>query len=97
MRTILPFVAAFVALFSFRLAAQDTFYDLNTIQEVRIYFGSSNWDYQLDTAAAGTDGYIIADSVNVNGLNFPQAGVKYKGNSSYSGEEPLSHQTRQGH
>ena len=41
MRTILPFVAAFVALFSFRLAAQDTFYDLNTIQEVRIYFGSS--------------------------------------------------------
>jgi spore coat protein CotH len=84
MRTILTFVAAFVALFSFRLAAQDTFYDLNTIQEVRIYFGSSNWDYQLDTAAAGADGYIIADSVNVNGVNFPQAGVKYKGNSSYS-------------
>ncbi|MBK7909698.1 CotH kinase family protein [Candidatus Pollutiaquabacter sp.] len=84
MHNITPILSALFALFTFGLQAQDTFYDLNTIQEVRIYFGSSNWDYQLDTAAAGTDGYIIADSVNVNGVNFPQAGVKYKGNSSYS-------------
>lgn len=56
------------------MKAQDTFYDIGTIQEIKLWFGSSNWDYQLDTAAAGSDGYIIADSVTVNGVNFPQPG-----------------------
>ena len=65
------------------LSAQN-FYDNNTIQEIRIYFAQSNWDQILDTANAGTDGYIMADSIRINGITLRQVGVKYKGNSSYN-------------
>src|SRR5437660_3991817 len=59
-------------------------YDLNTVQKIEIYFSQSNWDYQLDTAKAGADGYIISDSVFVNGTVFYTVGAKYKGNVSYN-------------
>lgn len=65
-------------------AHSQTFYDLNTIQEIKIYFGFSNWDYRMDTAKAGAESYIPADSVVINGIVFPNCGVKFKGNSSYS-------------
>ncbi|MCW5909169.1 MAG: CotH kinase family protein [Chitinophagales bacterium] len=61
-----------------------SFYDINTIQEIKIYFGYSNWDYRMDTAKAGSESYIPADSVVVNGTVFLNCGVKYKGNSSYN-------------
>lgn len=60
------------------------FYDVSTIQKIEITFAQSNWDYQLDTAKAGTDGYIMAQSVTINGTYFDSVGVKYKGNSSYN-------------
>jgi len=63
--------------------AQTNFYDLNTIQNIEIFFSFSNWDQKLDSAAA-TESYIIADSVRVNGVTFDSVGVKYKGNSTYS-------------
>lgn len=62
---------------------QVTFYDVSTIQRIDIYFSQANWDYQMDTAKYGAEGYVVADSVLVNGLAFDSAGVKYKGNSSY--------------
>jgi len=61
-----------------------SFYDVNTIQEIKIYFGYTDWDYRMDTAKAGSEGYVPADSVIVNGTRFLDCGVKYKGNSSYS-------------
>ncbi len=60
------------------------FYDINTIQTISITFSQSNWDYMLDTAKAGSDGYIMAQSVSINGTLFDSVGVKYKGNSSYN-------------
>jgi spore coat protein CotH len=60
------------------------FYDANSVQEIRIYFAQSNWDQMLDTAEAGTDSYIMADSVKINGTTLRQVGIKYKGNSSYN-------------
>ncbi len=63
--------------------SQGTFYDLNTIQTIEIFFSQPNWDYQMDTAKYGSDGYLTSDWVKVNGLQFNSAGVKYKGNSSY--------------
>ena len=63
--------------------AQQTFYDLNTIQKIELYFTQSNWDYQLDTAKIGADGYIMAQWVKINGVEFDSVGVKFKGNSSY--------------
>ena len=59
-------------------------YDLNTIQTIRVFFPTNTWDMMMDTAIAGTEGYILADSVYVNSVKFTGCGVKYKGNSSYS-------------
>ncbi|MCW3084428.1 MAG: hypothetical protein JWP12_1794 [Bacteroidetes bacterium] len=64
--------------------AQTTFYDLNTIQKIEITFTQPDWDYQMDTAKAGAEGYIMAQSVKINGVEFDSVGVKYKGNSSYN-------------
>ncbi len=68
------------------LSAEDTFYDLNTIQKIEIFFSKADWDYQLDTSRTGSDGYIMADRVIVNGVQFDSVGVKYKGNSSYNSQ-----------
>ncbi len=64
-------------------AQEDSFYDISKVQEIRIEFGYSNWDYRLDTAIAGSEGYIMAQSCTINGVRFDSVGVKYKGNSSY--------------
>ncbi|MES2762740.1 MAG: CotH kinase family protein [Bacteroidota bacterium] len=66
-----------------KISAQN-FYDQNTIQKIEIQFTQSNWDYQLDTAKVGAEGYIMAASVTINGVYFDSVGVKYKGNSSYN-------------
>mgnify|MGYP000278735538 FL=1 len=76
------FVLGIMMCLTLGLSAQ-SFFDTNTIQEIRIYFGQPNWDYQMDTAKWGADGYIMADSIKINGALLLQAGIKYKGNSSY--------------
>ena len=65
------------------LGAQTNFYAVDTIQVIDITFTQSNWDYQMDTAKAGADGYTLAAQCIVNGVVFDSVGVKYKGNSSY--------------
>ena len=65
-------------------SAAQGFYDLNTIQKIEITFSQSNWDQLLDAEYAGAGGYIMAQSVRINGLLFDSVGVKYKGNSTYS-------------
>jgi hypothetical protein len=64
--------------------SQPSLYDIGQIQQIEITFTQANWDFQLDTAKAGADGYIMASQVKVNGVVFDSVGVKYKGNSSYS-------------
>jgi spore coat protein CotH len=73
-----------VLFFSFQASkAQNSLYNLNTVQKIKIYLSQTNWDYQMDTAKYGADGYIMADSVVINGTRLDSVGVKYKGNSSY--------------
>ncbi len=60
------------------------FYDPTVIQKIEITFSQSNWDYQLDTAKAGAEKFIMAQQVLINGVAFDSVGVKYKGNSSYN-------------
>lgn len=62
-------------------------YDLNTIQKIEITFEQSNWDQLLDAEKAGDDGYIMAKSVKINGIEFDSVGVKYKGNSTYQSNQ----------
>lgn len=71
---------------SLQLSAQN-FYNLDTIQTIEITFAQSNWDQLLDTEKAGADGYIMAQSVSINGEVFDSVGVKYKGNSTYQANQ----------
>ncbi|MFH1118341.1 MAG: CotH kinase family protein [Bacteroidota bacterium] len=73
----------FLLSISFTVDAQTGFYDEETIQLIEITFLQPNWDYMLDTAKAGSDGYIMASLVKINGTEFDSVGVKYKGNSTY--------------
>ena len=66
--------------------AQD-FYNLNTIQTIEVTFAESNWDQLMDIAKASDSGYILAQSVTINGEVFDSVGVKYKGNSSYNANQ----------
>lgn len=60
-----------------------TLYNLNTIQKIEISFSVPDWDYRMDTAKNGAEGYLMADWVKINGIQYDSVGVKYKGNSSY--------------
>jgi spore coat protein CotH len=79
----LSFLFATISIFASKLSAQN-FYDRSTIQTIEIFFSATNWDVQLDNLASTTEGYLLADSVRINGTMFDSVGVKYKGNSSYN-------------
>ncbi|MFZ4399473.1 MAG: CotH kinase family protein [Bacteroidales bacterium] len=66
------------------LYAQSEFYNINQIQEIRIRIQEPNWREILDSLFVnyGEDGRLICD-ISVNGKNFPKAGIRYKGYSSY--------------
>jgi len=65
------------------VVAQDL-YDINTINTVEITFAESNWDTVLDGLYAAGDEERLVGDVVVNGVEFSSAGIRYKGNSSYS-------------
>ncbi len=68
--------------------AQVTFYDLDSIQEIRITFEQANWRHVLDSMFQnyGEDARLAA-TVQVNGETFQQSGIRYKGFSSYSEDQ----------
>ncbi len=77
------FIILFLFFFLSLFHGQNNFYDVNQIQKIEIFFAQQNWDYQLDTAKTGKDGFLMASSVKINNISFDSVGVKYKGNSSY--------------
>jgi hypothetical protein len=79
MRRITCFIYLLVAV----KAAAQSFYSQEMLQRIEITFPSSSWDYILDTAKAGRDGFVRATYVKINGKRYDDVGVKYKGNSSY--------------
>jgi hypothetical protein len=67
-----------------QLNSASTFFDVDKIQKIEIYFSQPNWDYQLDTAkVGGFETTIMADWIKINGIKFDSVGVRYKGNSSF--------------
>ncbi|HLP14448.1 MAG TPA: CotH kinase family protein [Flavobacteriales bacterium] len=76
-------IPAILILISSVAAKAQNLYDINTIQKIEINFTYSNWDYMMDTAKSGSEDYIMAEWVKINGVQFDSVGVKYKGNSSY--------------
>lgn len=74
-----------ICVFSFTvglLPAQDI-YDINHIQEIKVYFEQDNWPLILDSLKQeGNDARLIGEVI-VDGVKYEKAGVRYKGNSSY--------------
>ncbi|MBK7173721.1 MAG: CotH kinase family protein [Bacteroidales bacterium] len=64
------------------------FYDASAINEIRISFRESDWRHILDSLFInqGDSGRLIGD-VKVNGEEFPDAGIRYKGYSSWNSNE----------
>lgn len=77
------FTLFFLAIFGISAQAQNLF-DISTLQDIRIVFARSDWDFMLDSMAQAGDNYSIASSVTINGTTFNNVGVKYKGNSTYN-------------
>lgn len=71
-----------VVIICFKVNGQ-SFYNTNALQKIEVYFSNPKWDYMLDTAKHGAEGYLMANWVKINGVYFDSVGVKYKGNSSY--------------
>ncbi|HEX5001597.1 MAG TPA: CotH kinase family protein [Bacteroidia bacterium] len=78
------FPLLFILLSSICLKAQPALYDISSIRQIELTFTQPNWDYMMDTAAGGSEGYIIAAQIVIDGTVFDSVGVKYKGNSSYN-------------
>jgi len=66
-----------------QLSAQTGFYAVDTVQTIDLTFTQPDWDYRMDTAKAGADGYLLATQCVINGVVYDSVGVKFKGNSSY--------------
>lgn len=65
------------------LAAQD-FYDIETVNDIHLYFTQANWDQILDQLYAAGDEERLMGTAVINGVTYDSVGVRYKGNSSYS-------------
>ncbi len=59
----------------------------DSVQTIKITFAQSNWDALMDAEKATTENYIMAQSVEINGVLYDSVGVKYKGNSSYNANQ----------
>ena len=83
MQTFLKSLFVVYALFGISfLSAQNILYNPAVITKIEIFFEDENWNYQLDTAKLGSEGYK-AGALKINGTYFDEVGLKYKGHSSY--------------
>lgn len=66
------------------LFAQTDFYDVDSIQEIKLYFAEPNWDAILDSIfLVDEENRWVAD-LTIDGVPFSGVGVRYKGFSSFS-------------
>ena len=63
---------------------QSSFYDPESIQEIRITFYESNWDEILDQLYVDGDEERLTCDVEINGELLDSVGIRYKGFSSVS-------------
>jgi len=64
--------------------SQNSFYAVDSLREIRIYFYDSDWDHQLDSLyVQGDNERILADLI-IDGSSYDSVGVRYKGFSSVS-------------
>ena len=69
--------------FSLKANAQDL-YDINNITLIDIVFVESDWDAIMDANNAADDGTKLIGTVTINGTQYSNVGVAFKGNSTYN-------------
>jgi hypothetical protein len=65
-----------------KLSFPDLF-DSKTVQDIKITFPQSNWNYFLDSLRFNGNG-LLEGIVEINGLKFEKAGVRYRGGKSFA-------------
>ena len=85
MRNTLYILVAFILASTWHQAsAQGEFYNVDEIQEVKIYFQQKNWDHLLDSFYVDGQKERLLGAVELNGTYFDSVGIRYKGFSSVS-------------
>lgn len=75
-------LAALLLCMAFGLSAQD-FYDINTVNNIQLFFTQTNWDQLLDQLHVQGEERLMGSAI-INGVPYDSVGVRYKGNSSYN-------------
>lgn len=68
--------------FALHVNAQGSFYDVNTIQTIKISFEQDNWRYILDSLRFNGEGMLLGN-VEINGKSLQDAGVRYRESRSF--------------
>jgi hypothetical protein len=83
---IVSFTFLFVLLCNVQILAQD-FYNMDRVQEIKIYFNQPDWRKTLNEAADSPDeSFTIANKISINGIMFDSVGAKFKGYSTFNPE-----------
>lgn len=64
--------------------AQNGFYHIDSIPEIKIYFAQDNWDELLDALFIAGDEQRLECDLEIDGTVLPGCGIRYKGFSSSS-------------
>ncbi len=75
-------VAVLATALSPLVAQVPDFYDMDTVRDVHLQFGQSNWWTQLTNNYASETN--IAATMTVDGVPYPNVGVRFRGNTSYT-------------
>ncbi|MCC6724138.1 MAG: CotH kinase family protein [Saprospiraceae bacterium] len=67
--------------------APGDFFATDKVQDIKITFKQSNWSYHLDSLRFNGDG-LLSSIVEINGMRFENAGVRYRGFKSFTPGNP---------
>ena len=66
-------------LFCYNSFSQNSFYDTDSVREIRISFYNTNWDYLLDSLYVQGDNDRILADIEIDGNQYDSVGIRYKG------------------
>lgn len=64
--------------------SQNSFYNVDTIREIKINFSTNSWDHILDSLYVMGDNERMVATLIIDGIQYDSVGVRYKGFSSVS-------------
>lgn len=68
--------------------AQDPFYAVDQVQEIRVLVSGDNWRYQLDSLRFNGDENLSISSISINGNTRSGGGLRYRDSQAFTPGEP---------